>query len=75
MKKQNVERFYFLEPSGKEISPVLAALEKRYATRCYSRLNRMNVIKFLIVPPAADQPPRDELHDCPIKHTVKPMSE
>lgn len=73
--KEKPDRFYFLEVSGKDTSPVLAALENRFATRCFSRLNKMNVIKFLNQPRPADQLPRSELHDCPLKSSVKPMSE
>lgn len=75
LEKEKTDRFYFLEVSGKETSPLLAALENRFATRCFSRLNKMNVFKFLNQPRPADQLPRTELHDCPLKSSVKPMSE
>ncbi|HQQ62075.1 MAG TPA: glycosyltransferase family 39 protein [Pseudomonadales bacterium] len=75
LEKEKPDRFYFLEVSGKETSPLLAALESRFATRCFSRLNKMNVFKFLNQPRPADQLPRSELHDCPLKSSVKPMSE
>ncbi len=75
LKQQGIERFYFLEVGGKEPSPMLRLLEERFEIRCYSHLNKTNAAKFSVRPAKPDRPPISELHDCPLKSTVKSMAD
>ena len=73
LKSSQATRFYYLEVSNAKSTPVMEALNARYQSRCFSRLNKVNVGKFLLVQAPDDQSALAELHDCPLKRSVRPQ--
>ena len=66
------ERFYYLEVLSSNQEPILEALTKRYTARCYSKLNKVKVVKFTLQAPSMPVALTD-LNDCPLRRSVRPQ--
>lgn len=70
--QQKPERFYYLEVLNKTQEPILEDLIRHYTARCYSKLNKVKIIKFSLQTPATAQD-ITELNDCPPRRSVRPQ--
>lgn len=71
LKSSQATVFYYLSVSTERINPLMAALDARYQANCFTRLNNMQTGQFTTTPALAIRPALTDLHDCPMKRTVR----